>query len=239
MLALAVAGACTEGAGEPQTTITVFAASSLADAFGELTRTFESTQAQTAVRLNLTSSSELATQIEQGAEADVFASADRATVDQVIDAGLVAGEPRVFARNRLTVAVPRANPGGVGSLSDLEDRRLIVTLCNEACPAGRYAGEVFRKAGLSVSPDSLETEVRGVVTRLQTGEADAGIVYASDVVAAGKTLRTIDIPDSYNVTVSYPIVVLVGASGGARDFVELVLSARGRRVLEKHGFLAP
>ena len=124
-------------------------------------------------------------------------------------------------------------------MGDLEDRRLVGTLCKEDCPAGRYAREGFNGAGLSVSPDSLETEVRGVVTRLQTGEADAGIVYASDVTAAGESLRGIEIPDRYNVTVSYPIVVLEDASRGARDFVDLVLSARGRRVLEKHGFLLP
>jgi molybdate transport system substrate-binding protein len=239
LLALALSGACAEGAGDSQTTITVFAASSLTDAFSEMAREFERDHPQATVRLNFASSSELATQIEQGAEADVFASADTTSVDQVIDAGLVAGEPRTFARNRMTLAIPRANPGGVETLRDLDDPGLVVSLCNEECPAGKYAREVLRKAGISVSPDSLETEVRGVVTRLQTGEADAGIVYASDVVAAGEDLRAIGIPDRYNVVVPYPIVVLDGAPRVARDFVALVLSASGRQELDKQGFLAP
>ncbi len=239
LLSVLVATGCAPGAGAAQGTISVFAASSLTDGFTQLARRFERTHPQTAVRLNFTSSSELATQIEQGAEADVFASADRASVDRLIDSGQVEGRSQDFARNRLTIATPRANPGHVRSLSDLEDEELVVSLCNQDCPAGKYARAVLRKAGLSVTPDSLEIEVRGVVTRLQTGEADAGIVYESDVVAAGDSLRAIEIPAEYNVTASYPIAVLKGASRAAHDFVDLILSAQGRRVLADHGFLAP
>jgi molybdate transport system substrate-binding protein len=218
-------------------TITVFAASSLTDAFGELGKAFEAQRAA-AVELNFLSSSDLATQIEQGAPADVFASADEANMERVVDAGRAAGVPAVFARNRLAIAVRPGNPEGIGALEDLGDESLVVSLCNEECPAGRYALEAFETAGVEVEPDSLESEVKAVVTRVATGEADAGVVYATDVTAAGGEIEGVAISPAHNVIATYPIVVLEGAPAAARGFVDLVMSPEGRDVLRRHGFRA-
>ena len=230
-------GDSSPGDGGAPATITVFAASSLTDAFGELGKAFETEGAAT-VEFNFLSSADLATQIEQGAPADVFASADEANMERVVDAGRAAGAPAVFARNRLALAVRPGNPEGIGALDDLGDERLVVSLCNDECPAGRYALEAFEAAGVEVEPDSLESEVKAVVTRVATGEADAGIVYATDVTAAGGEIEGVAIPPADNVIATYPIVVLEGAPFAARGFVGLVMSAEGRDVLRRHGFRA-
>jgi molybdate transport system substrate-binding protein len=160
-----------------------------------------------------------------------------ANAERIASAGLAKGEPRVFAHNKLALIVPPDNPGEVESLADLADDRLVISLCNDECPAGVYASQLFDKADLQVQPDSLETEVRGVVTRVATGEADAGIVYSSDAAAVGDDVRTIEIPDRLNVTATYPVVLLKGASRAAADFIDLLLSSDGQRVIEGFGFL--
>ena len=237
LLASLALTSCSGDAERASGEISVFAASSLTDAFEELADTFERGHADVSVLLNVASSSELASQIEQGARADVFAAADRSSVDRVVDAGLTQGSPRVFARNRLALVTPPHDPGNVDALADLEREDLIVSLCDQDCPAGAYARRMLDQAGLEVSPDSLETEVRGVATRVSTGEADAGIVYASDAAAAGRALRTVPIPDRINVLAPYAIVVLEGAPAAAREFVDLLLSAEGQRIMARSGFL--
>jgi molybdate transport system substrate-binding protein len=237
VLLMITCSGCSSGARERNQEITVFAASSLTDAFGRLADEFEQSHSGTSIRVNLSSSSELAAQIEQGANADVFASADTANVDRIVDANLATGDPEVFAHNHLALIVPPDNPGHVESLEDLQDDKLVTSLCNEDCPAGIYASQLLDKAGLSVSPDSLETEVRGVVTRVATGEADAGIVYGSDAAAAGDDVRTIQIPESDNVTATYPVLSLKEGPPIARDFVDLLLSSTGQRTLGQFGFL--
>src|ERR687891_834162 len=147
------------GSNEPQT-VTVFAAASLTDAFDEIASEFTEVNANVEVEFNFLASSDLAAQIIEGAPADVFASADEASMERVTDEGLAA-DPEVFAENRLAIAVPSGNPEGISSLSDLEDPELVVALCNEECPAGRYALEIFQAAGVTVEPDSLEADVRG------------------------------------------------------------------------------
>jgi molybdate transport system substrate-binding protein len=216
--------------------VTVFAASSLTDAFTEIGTRFEAEQG-VSVAFNFLSSSDLSSQIEQGAQADVFASADEENMQKVVDSAYGDAEPVVFARNTLEIVVPAGNPAGIRSLADLEDDGLVISLCNDECPAGAYARTIFHRAGVRVEADSLETEVKGVVTRVAVGEADAGIVYKTDVEAARDDVEGIDIPAEVNVVAEYPIAALKNESAAATDFVEYVVSREGRTVLRKHGFL--
>jgi molybdate transport system substrate-binding protein len=218
-------------------TIVVFAASSLTGAFEDLAGSYNDAHQNTAFRFNFLSSSDLATQLLQGAEADVYASADQANMEKVVAAGLVAGDPKVFVRNELQIVVAPGNPLGIESLEDLADPELVLALCVEECPAGAYARAALDKAGVAVEPDSLEPDVKAVATRVELGEADAGIVYASDVAALGDSASGVPIPDRNNVIATYSIAVLKAASSEASGFVDLVLSEPGREVLEKHGFL--
>jgi molybdate transport system substrate-binding protein len=226
-----------EGAVAEASSVTVFAASSLTQAFEAMAEELEADSPDTTVRFNFGSSSDLATQLEQGARADVYASADEANMTRVVDGGLVEGEPSEFVRNKLEILVAAGNPEGIRSLEDLENRELVLSLCNQECPAGKYAAEVLDNAGVRVRPDSLETEVKAVVTRLQLGEADVGIVYASDVASAGGEVEGVPIPDNVNVTATYPIAELRDASSAAGEFVDFALSERGRAILEEHGFI--
>ncbi|MDQ3660692.1 MAG: molybdate ABC transporter substrate-binding protein [Actinomycetota bacterium] len=243
VIALAVSlSACAGEAGDGNeqseaSRVTVFAASSLSPAFEAMALELEESSPDTSVRFNFGSSSDLATQLEQGARADVYASADEANMTRLMDAGLVPGEPSVLVKNKLEIIVAAGNPEGIRSLEDLEDPDLVLSLCNKECPAGKYAAEVLDQAGVSVKPDSLETEVRAVVTRLQVGEADAGIVYASDVASAGGEVEGVQIPAADNVIATYPIAELREASTAAGEFVDFALSERGRALLEEHGFV--
>lgn len=230
----------------------VFAAASLADAFGEIAKEFERTHPATAVQLNLAGSQQLASQIEHGAVADVFASADSRWMSHLRERSLLAGEPEVFAHNRLIVIVPRTNPARIGRLQDLARRGIKLVIGAEAVPVGRYSREMLQKLAHSpafsldfaqrvlANTVSEEENVRSVVTKVRLGEADAGIVYRSDVTPAlSRFVRTFEVPDSANVLSSYPLAVLRSAPmpGAARDFVALVLSAKGQRVLERHGLI--
>jgi molybdate transport system substrate-binding protein len=227
-------GACSSAnESTEQPTITVFAAASLIDAFEEIATGLEDVE----VEFNFLASSDLAAQIIEGAPADVFASADEANMQRVIEEGL-ASDSVVFGENRLAIAVQEGNPQGISSLTDLEDPDLVVALCNEECPAGRYAREIFEGAGLTVEPDSNEADVRGVLTRVGLGEADAGLVYVTDI-AADPDVEGVEIPDEDNVIASYPIAVLDGAPPVASEFVDLVTSDAGRRILNDYGFQLP
>jgi molybdate transport system substrate-binding protein len=242
LVAIAFAmAACSGGSASSESTgrqaITVFAAASLTDAFDEIANGFSRATGSVDVEFNFLASSDLAAQIIEGAPADVFASADEASLARVIDEGLAA-EPVVFAENRLSIAVPTGNPGDVESLDDLEDPDLVVALCNEDCPAGRYAMEVFERAGVAVEPDSLEADVRGVLTRVGLGEADAGIVYVTDI-AADPDVEGVDIPDEINIVATYPIATLEGAADEASEFIGYVRSEPGKRILTDYGFGLP
>jgi molybdate transport system substrate-binding protein len=217
--------------------VTVFAASSLTSAFEDLGRRLEAEDPGVDVKFNFLSSSDLAAQIEQGSPADVFASADETNMQRVQDGDFAGDDPAIFAHNKLEVIVPPDNPGAVNSVKDLARDDLVVSLCNEECPAGRYALEMFDNAGIDVRADSLETEVKGVVTRVSLGEADAGIAYATDTTAAGGDVDGIPIPDDVNVIATYPIVALKDSPETARRFVDLVLSEQGQAVLGEYGFL--
>jgi molybdate transport system substrate-binding protein len=217
--------------------VTVFAASSLTDAFTQIGKRYAEASPGVDVTFNFLASSDLAAQIEQGAPADVFASADEANMQRIVAAGLADGSPRVFAHNELQIIVPDGNPGDVHELSDLEEPELVVSLCAEECPAGSYAREVLGSARLDVRPDSLEPEVKAVVSRIELGEADAGIVYATDVLAAGEDVEGIPIPDRHNLTATYPIARLAGSPPHAHAFIDFVLSPDGQEILAEYGFL--
>jgi len=156
---------------------------------------------------------------------------------KVVDAGLVDGDPTVFVRNELQIVVAPGNPLGIESLEGLAAPDLVVSLCVVGCPAGSYARAALDKAGVKVEPDSLEPDVRAVAARVELGEADAGIVYASDVAALGDSVAGVPIPKRHNVIATYPIAVLKKASSEANGFKRLVLSERGQGILKAHGFL--
>ena len=230
----------------------VFAAASLADAFGEIGARFEKAHPGVSVALNLAGSQQLATQLEHGAAADVFASADQRWMDYARERSLIEGEAQVFARNRLVAILPRTNPARIGRLQDLARRGVKLVIGAEAVPVGRYSRDVLQSLSKSEGFDadfarrvlanvvSEEENVKSVVGKVQLGEADAGIVYRSDVTPAlARFVRRLEIPASANVLATYPIAVVKGSSRAdlARDFIALVLSADGQRVLEGRGLI--
>jgi molybdate transport system substrate-binding protein len=221
--------------------VVVYAAASLTEAFEELGTAFEAEHPDATVTFNFAGSQQLATQVVEGAPAGVFASADQRQMDVVAEAGLVDGTPRVFTANLLEIAVEPGNPRGVDGVEDLAGPGLVVVLAAPEVPAGRYAKELLDGAGVALTPASLEVDVRAVLSRVALGEADAGIVYRSDVAGREGEVEGVAIPEDRNVTASYPIVALTGAEepAGAAAFVDLVLSDAGQDVLASHGFTAP
>jgi molybdate transport system substrate-binding protein len=221
-------------------TVTVFAAASLTGSFTTLGRRFEAAHPGVTVRFNFAASSALAQGIGQGAPADVFASASTKTMDAVVRSG-DATDPRTFARNVMQVAVPPDNPGRVTGVADLARPGLKTAVCEEQVPCGTAAREVFRNVGVSVRPVTLAPDVKAVLTAVQLGEVDAGMVYETDVLAAGGKVRGIGIPPAQNASTSYPIALLTRAPSpvAARAFVDYVFSAAGTAVLTDAGFARP
>ena len=233
-------------------TLHVLAAASLADAFGELARGFEKAHAGTTVQLNLAGSQQLATQMQQGAAADVFASADQRWMDYAREHELVSGEARLFARNLLVVVVPRTNPARIGKLEDLSRRGIKLVIGAEAVPVGAYSRQMIANLGrqpgfggdyarrVLANVVSEEENVKSVLGKVQLGEADAGIVYRSDVTPAlSRYVRRFEIPEAANVIARYPIAVVAHAPQAelAQAFVDQVLSPAGQQVLERHGLI--
>lgn len=221
--------------------VTVFAAASLTESFTELGKQFEAEHEGTTVEFSFGASSDLAGQIDQGAPADVFASADEPNMQKVVDSKMNDGEPQVFAGNVLEIAVPKDNPGKVTGLEDLSNPDLKVAVCDLEVPCGNAASQVFEKAGVKPEVDSYEPDVKSVLTKVELGEVDAGLVYHSDVLASGEKIDSIVIPKRYEVINTYPIVVVKDASNpdGGREFIDLVLSEAGQAELEKWGFRKP
>jgi molybdate transport system substrate-binding protein len=232
--------------------VTVFAAASLSGAFDQLADTLRLRQPGLSIAINYAGSQSLALQIQQGARADVFASADDRWMAVIRDSGLSAGEPRIFAHNRLVLIVPAANPARISRWQDLARHGVKLVLADAAVPAGRYAREIFVRSGAMTGfppgyADSVrrnvvsnEDNVKGVVAKVELGEADAGVVYASDVTPAiAPAVRAIDAPAGAGVIAGYPIVVLRQSENpsAARAFVDLVLSPAGQAVLQGQGFL--
>jgi molybdate transport system substrate-binding protein len=242
--ALIVCGfAATTRAEEPRE-ITVFAAASLREAFEDLGKTFE-TKTHVKVRLNLAGSQELRTQIENGARADVFASADQKHMDALVKAKLAAA-PRVFARNTPVIIVPKDNPAKIASFQDLPKAKKIVIGVPEV-PIGNYTLQILDKAGADFKDKVLanvvsrEPNVRQVLAKVTLGEADAAVVYRTDAMAGKDKVAIIDIPAKVNVVAEYPVAVLEKApeAAAARAFVDLLLSADGQKRLATAGFVAP
>jgi len=221
--------------------ITVFAASSLTDAFTKLGRDFERSHADTSISFSFNASSALATQIDEGAPADVFASADPTNMMKVVNAGEIVGRPTVFARNRLEIAVEPGNPLKIHSLADTVERDVTVVLCAAAVPCGRYALESYAKAGVKVPDVPTAESARATLTRVALGEADAAVVYVTDVAAAGDDVDGVAIPEHENVIASYPIGVVKDTENRAlaRAFARFVGSTPAQRILRRFGFLAP
>jgi molybdate transport system substrate-binding protein len=227
--------------GHLEGTLLVSAAASLTDAFADLESAFEATHTGVDVVLNLGGSSSLREQILEGAPADIFASADPTSMERVVEAGHVSGEPQVFARNRLQIAVPADNPAGIEDLSDLADATLRVGLCAEAVPCGDFARQALERAGVAPSLDTNEPNVRALLTKIELGELDAGITYVTDVASTKGAVKGIDIPADVNIMAAYPIAVLAAARNpaAAHAFVRLVLSDEGRAILTRHRFDLP
>lgn len=217
----------------------MFAAASLTDGFSELAGSFEAANPGTEVLLNLGGSHHLAGQILSGAPADVFASADLRQMRRVDEAGLLSGAARVFASNRLTIAVEAGNPLGLSGLDDLARDDLVIVLVDDEAPAGRLTARVLASAGVRAEPDSLEPDVRSALSKVALGEADAAVVYRSDLGAAD--VDGIEIPAQHAEEAEYPIAtVRSGANPGAASaFVEHVLSERGQALLERAGLSRP
>jgi molybdate transport system substrate-binding protein len=210
-------------------------------AYTEVAEAFMTEHPDATIVLNFASSSDLVTQIDEGAPADVYASADEANMTKLIDAGGSAGDPRVFATNALQIIVEAGNPKGITGVADLARPGIVYVTCAPDVPVGKYGAQVLTNAGVTVTPASLEESVKGIVTKVTLGEADAGIVYLTDVIAAGDQAQGVDIPAGINVTASYPIVVTKEAPNpdGGRAFVDFVLGQDGQSILAGHGFTAP
>jgi molybdate transport system substrate-binding protein len=220
--------------------ITVFAAASLTDAFTELGTTFESENPDVSVEFNFGASSALREQILAGAPADVFASANTSNMDQVVDDG-AATDPEDFVTNQLQIAVPAGNDAGVAGLDDFASPDLLIGLCAEEVPCGEFGREALASAGVTPSVDTNEPDVRSLLTKVEAGDLDAGIVYVTDVLAAGDAVEGIDIPADENIIATYPIAALSDAANAevADAFVAFVLSGEGQGILDSYGFDAP
>jgi molybdate transport system substrate-binding protein len=252
LLALLSACGSTPAAPAP-TMLNVFAAASLTEAFTEIGKSFEATHPGTTVAFNFAGSQQLAQQIAQGAPADVFASANTSQMNALITSGqVVSGTQETFARNRLVVITPKENPGKIGSLNDLAKSGIKLVLADKSVPVGGYSLTFLDKASKQpeytseYSPTvlknvvSYEENVKAVLSKVTLGEADAGIVYTSDISrAAADKVNNIDIPDELNVIASYPIAPVKNSKNAAtaQQFVTYVLSSDGQDVLEKYGFL--
>ena len=241
---LATAACGSDGAAVDDTTpadVTVFAAASLTAAFTELGDAFMSANPGAEVTFSFAGSSELVAQLREGAPADVFASADLSNMAALADADLVDGEPEVFATNVAEIIVEAGNPRGITGVADLADGDLVVVQCAPEVPCGAYAEQVLANADVAVTPSSLEQNVKAVATKVLLGEADAGIVYRTDVLAAGDDADGVTIPDDVNVVAEYPIGLLADASDpvGGRSFIDFVLSATGQQILADNGFGPP
>jgi molybdate transport system substrate-binding protein len=254
-LALALAVTVTgpsRAMGADKATLQVFAAASLSDAFSEIGKRLEQQCPGLGVRFSFAGSQQLVTQIEQGASADLFASADERWMSYAKDHGLLSGEPAIFAKNRLVVIIPKTNPARIHRLQDLTKGGVKLVLGADAVPVGRYSRTVLRN--LSRDPAfgadfatralknvvSEEENVKSVVAKVQLGEADAGMAYRSDVTSSvARYVKVLEIPENANVIASYPIALVKDAKQAepAKAFVDLVLSSDGQAILQRHGLI--
>lgn len=240
LVSLLLLAACSSGhaAASPRR-VTVLAAASLTGTFTELGRRFEAAHPGTRVTFSFGASSTLARQITEGAPADVFAAANTQTMQTLTAAHLAAGTPQVFARNRLTIAVPAGNPGKVRGLADFARPALRLAICAPQVPCGAAAAKAFAAAGITPRPDTLEQDVKAALAKVVNREVDAALVYRTDARVPG--VDHLDFPEADRAVNDYPIAVLrdAGDAADARAFRDFVLSQAGRRVLTDAGFEAP
>jgi len=210
-------------------------------AFDKIGAQFEKANPGVTVKFNYNGSSSLATSINQGAPADVFAAAAPQNMKTVTVSGNAAGTPQTFSRNTAEIMVEKGNPQDIKSVKDLADPKIKVAVCAPEVPCGAVAQEVFKKAGVSVKPVSEETNVGGVVTKVTLGEVDAGIVYVTDVKANEGKAGGVPIPSDQNAITEYPIAQVKGApnASGAKAFISYVLGPNGQKVLASFGFMPP
>jgi molybdate transport system substrate-binding protein len=227
---------CSQTSCQHPSTLTVLAAASLQPAFDKVAA-LAGHRYQMTTTFSYAGTQTLTSQLTQGVQADVFASADTAHMTTLDTAGLLSGPAKIFAHNRLEIAVAKGNPKAIHALADLARTGLVVVLADPSVPAGKYAQQALSKAHVTVKPASLELQVTGVLSKVSLGEADAGIVYVSDVVTSGK-VDGVAIPDGQNVLADYPIAELKSAANaaGAKAFIDLVLSPDGQAVLKAAGF---
>ncbi len=239
-LAAVLGVSCAGGAVEKPVTITVLAAASLTDAFTEMGEAFSAERPEVQVRFNFGASSGLATQVLQGAPGDILAVADQAAADAVVAAGEASAAPQVFAHNSMEIAVPVGNPGGVTGLGDFARPELLIGACAEEVPCGRIGRRLLHRASVAPAIDTNEADVRSLLTKIEAGELDAGLVYRSDVMAGEGAVEGIEVAGAAEVLASYPIVALAGATAReeAQAFVAFVRSGEGQRILTGHGLLA-
>ncbi|HEX6488886.1 MAG TPA: molybdate ABC transporter substrate-binding protein [Candidatus Dormibacteraeota bacterium] len=225
----------------PPKTVTVFAAASLNQVFPTLQTGFQKDNPGYRLTFNFAGTQTLITQLQQGASADLFASADEAHITQAETLGLLSGQAKDFARNQLEIAVAPGNPKHIETLADLARADVTLVLAGAAVPAGKYALQALQKAAVVAKPKSLEVDVESVLAKVELGEADAGIVYTTDVKAAGSKVQGVVIPAAQNVVATYPAAVLHGApqAAGARAFLAYLLTPAAQAVLRRYGFAAP
>jgi len=250
---LALAG-CSSDGGDASTartvgggdqTLVVFAAASLTDTFTTIAHQFEADHAGVTVKLSFAGSSDLVAQIQEGAPADVFASADEPNMKKLTDAGLAAGAPVAFATNVLTIVTPPGDPAGVTSFHDLAKSGVKVDVCAPQVPCGNATKEVEEATGVTIKPVSEESKVTDVLAKVTSGEADAGLVYVTDAKGAlakdAHALAQIDFPESSKAVNTYPLAAVRGSKHAelAREFVAAVTSDAGQKVLRDAGFGAP
>jgi molybdate transport system substrate-binding protein len=242
-MVLAACGVSGNAEGPPEAGLTVSGAASLTDAFGEIGAAFEEENPGVTLTFNFGPSDGLATQINEGAPVNVFASASPTWMDAVQDEGPGVSGRADFAKNRLAIIVPSDNPAGIEGIDDLAEDDIALVIAAEGVPAGDYAREIFANAGIAdaamANVVSNAEDVRTVVTAVASGDADAGIVYVTDVTSdVADPVRSIEIPDEINVIATYPIAVVSGSEEAdlAQRFVDYVLGP-GQEVLAEHGFL--
>lgn len=242
LTALTLAGCGSEPAdSDDTTTLMVFAAASLRATFTELGNQFATDNPGTEVEFSFAGSSDLVTQLTQGAEADVFASADTRNMDKAVQADLVAGDPVEFATNVLTIAVAPGNPLNITSFQDLANPDLDVVVCAPPVPCGGATKRVEQATGVTLDPVSEESSVTDVLNKVTTGQADAGLVYTTDADGAGDKVTAVPFPESAEAVNTYPIAVLEQSEHQdlARRFIDLVTGEHGQKVLEAAGFGTP
>ena len=240
-LALAACASPTADTIGPNNTITVFASSSLTEPFTAIAKALEADHPAMKVNLSFGASSSLVSQIAQGAPADVIALADEPTMQRAQSLGVVTDPPTTFAENSLAIITTRGNPHRVATLSDLSRSDLVVVIGSPETPIGAYTAQVLARAGTIVNPASLEPNVKAVVAKIVSGEADAGVVYVSDVIAAGSRVSAVTIPAAQNTTARYSIAIVASTRRrpAAEAFIAAVSSPSGRNALVEAGFTTP